>query len=44
MKIDFYGNFFFQIEIGDILIDLNSIFSMKPSEFKFSISVESYGK
>ena len=27
-----------------ILIDLNKIFSMKPSEFKISHSVESYDK
>ena len=29
-------------EIGYILIDLNYIFLMKPSEFKIFISVESY--
>ena len=33
----------FKLEIRYILIDLNYISKMKPSEFKFSISVESYG-
>ena len=32
----------FLLEIGYILIDLNQIFPMKPSEFKISISVDSY--
>ena len=28
---------FFQFEIGHILIDLNKIFPMEPSEFKISV-------
>ena len=32
----------FEIEITDILIGVDQIFPMKPSEFNFFISVESY--
>ena len=37
-----HKNIIFQFKIGYILKDLNMIFPMKPSEFKTSISVESY--
>ena len=33
---------FFKFKIRYIQIDLNQIFKMKPSEFKISISVDSY--
>ena len=36
-----YKKILFLFEIGYILIDLNQIFLMKPSEFKIFISVES---
>ena len=35
---------FFQFEIGLSLIDLNYTFLMKSSEFKISLSIESYDK
>ena len=35
--------YFFQFEIGYILIDLTLIFRMNSSELKTSISLESYG-
>ena len=34
--------YFFEYEIGYILIDLSYVFPMLPSEFKISILVESY--
>ena len=40
--MDFYIYIFFPFGIWYILIELNEIFPMKPSEFKISISTESY--
>ena len=37
-----YFKYIFEFEIEYILIDLNEMFPMKPSEFKISCSVESY--
>ena len=42
MKIDLYRTKNFTFKIGYVLIDLNYIFPMRPSEFKISIPVESY--
>ena len=37
-----FDKLFFEFDIGYILIELNQIFPMKPSELKISLSVESY--
>ena len=44
MKIYFFGDLFlfFLYEKEYMLIELNKILLLKPSEFKISISVESY--
>ena len=37
-------NYFFKFKLVLILIDVNKIFPMKPSEFEISLLVESYDK